>query len=47
METSGIAGISNGFSELSGARITYAQAEAAIENGMVTNPETVLFCFQS
>ena len=47
METSGIAGISNGFSELSGARIAYAQAEAAIENGMVTNPETVLFYFQS
>ncbi len=46
-ETSGIAGISNGFSELSGARIAYAQAEAAIENGMVTNPETVLFYFQS
>lgn len=47
VETSGIAGVSNGFTGLSGARIAYAQAEAAIENGMVTNPESVLFYFQS
>ena len=47
METSGIAGISNGCSDLNGARIAYAQAEAAIENGMVTNPETALFYFES
>lgn len=46
-ETSGIAGISNGFTDLSGARIAYIQAETAIENGMVTNPETAIYYFQS
>lgn len=46
-DTSGIAGVSNGFTDLFSARIAYAQAEAAIENGLVTNPETALFYFQS
>lgn len=46
-ETSGIAGISNGFTNLSGARIAYIQAEAAIENGRVTNPESSFFYFRS
>lgn len=42
-----IAGISNSFLELYNARIAYIQAEAAIENGMITNPESNLFYFQS
>jgi len=46
-ETSGIAGVSNGFSGLFGARIAYLQAEAAIENGQITNPETELFYFRT
>ena len=46
-DTSGIAGVSNGFTDLFGARIAYLQAESAIENGMITNPETELFYFQT
>lgn len=46
-DTSGIAGVSNGFTDLFSARIAYLQAEAAIENGMITNPETELFYFQT
>lgn len=46
-DTSGIAGVSNGFTDLFNARIACAQAEAAIENGMITNPETELFYFQT
>ena len=46
-ETSGIAGISNSFSDLYNAKIAFAQAEAAIENGMITNSESDLYYFQS
>ena len=46
-ETSGIAGVSNGFSNLYNARIAYMQAESAIENGSITNPETELFYFRT
>lgn len=46
-ETSGIAGVSNGFSSLYNAKIAYVQAEAAIENGSITNPETELFYFRT
>lgn len=46
-ETSGIAGLSNTFTNLSGARIAYMQAEAAIENGRVTNPKSSIFYFRS
>ena len=46
-ETSGVAGVSNGFSDIHDAKIAYFQAEAAIENGMITNQETDLFYFQS
>lgn len=46
-ETCEIAGISNSFTNLFNARIGYAQAEVAIENGMITNSETELFYFQT
>lgn len=46
-ETNGIAGISNGFTDPYGARIAYAQAESAVENGQLTNPEAKLYYFQS
>lgn len=46
-DTRSIAGISNSFTELYNARISFLQAEAAIENGMITNPESELFYFQS
>lgn len=46
-ETNGIAGISNSFSDPYGARIAYMQAEAAIENGRITNPDTKLYYFKT
>lgn len=46
-ETNGIAGVSNGFTDPYGARIAYIQAEAAIESGKITNPNTRLYYFQS
>jgi len=46
-ETSGIAGISNSFTDLYGAKIAFAQAEAAIDDGMITNPGTELFYFET
>ncbi|MGI6056149.1 MAG: PucR family transcriptional regulator [Bilifractor sp.] len=46
-ETSGIAGVSNGFSDLETARIAYIQAESAIENGSITAPDTDLFYFST
>lgn len=46
-ETSGIAGISNSFTDLGSAGIAFAQAEAAIDSGMITNPDSELYYFQS
>ena len=46
-KTSGIAGVSNGFTDIYKARIAYIQAESAIENGRLTNVETELYYFQS
>ena len=46
-ETSGVAGVSNGFSDIHDARIAYYQAEAAIDNGMITNPNSDLYYFQT
>ena len=46
-ETNGIAGISNAFTDPYGARIAYMQAEAAIENGRITNPDTKMYYFKT
>ena len=46
-ETNGVAGISNAFSDPYSARIAYIQAEAAIENGRITNPDTKLYYFKT
>ena len=46
-ETNGAAGISNTFTDPYGARIAYMQAEAAIENGRITNPDTKLYYFKT
>lgn len=46
-ETNGVAGISNTFTNLYSARIAYMQAEAAIENGKITNPGSKLYYFKT
>lgn len=46
-ETRTIAGISHSFSELYHSRTAFLQAEAAIENGMITNTSSELFYFRS
>ena len=46
-ETNGVAGISNAFTDPYGAHIAYIQAEAAIENGRITNPDTKMYYFKT
>jgi len=46
-QTSGIAGVSNGFSDIYKARIAFVQAESAIENGQLASADTELYYFQS